>query len=373
MKINRKHLLAAIKAAGVASDGERGATAELKCVELSPLGSNRDGLQLRTTTLTADARIPIAGEGDSGLARPALVNFADFAAAVTNLPGDELDFYFGEDVVLTCGVVKFKIPVVDAPMPKMVSPDPDKLTRIEMPTGEFVRMTGLVVHAAANSIADRSALRGICLDAEDGNIVATACDGRRLATAKQANAGVDGMKPIIVHADFVRKFRAAFGSLDAPLTLTTDGRVAQFTVGDFATLTTRLVDEVYPNWRQLRVNPPHRVQFSPHDLSREVKRVKCVCGGDSNRKMKLDIRDGAFHLRSIGERGSCGVAEVDAVAVDGTNECDIEFYVNPDLLCDALDALNEDDATFGYSDHVSAFEIRSDGEGFTAIVMPLRA
>ena len=45
--------------------------------------------------------------------------------------------------------------------------------------------------------------------------------------------------------------------------------------------------------------------------------------------------------------------------------------MNPDIVLDALDAIDADEATLGYDGYGKPFTIRSEKDGYEGILMPL--
>ncbi len=361
MKIDRDELLAALKAVGISAEA-RGVVEATKCVELSAL---KDGLGLRATNVHSETRTSVGCEPPA-LEAPVLLNHARLSTLVGGMPCGEVEVAFGADVTLAGGTTRFAMRRTEGELPAMVTTKP--MASVIVPAATLARMIGAVERAAGGPDSSRAVLKSVALDSEDGRLAATAADGRRIASVRSGAFAPEC--EILLPSAFARSLRGILAAnADAQVTVTADRDTAAFAVGDYLLVRTRLVEGAYVGWRQLRRRTEYAATFATRELADAIRRARLVCDTDGMRRIDLEIGGGRIALTASGWDGAG--RSVDEVAAKTDAEAIELISANPDIVLDALDALDADEATLGYDGYGKPFTIRSEADGYEGILIPL--
>lgn len=361
MKIDRDELLAALKAVGISAEA-RGVVEATKCVELSAL---KDGLGLRATNVHSETRTSVGCEPPA-LEAPVLLNHARLSMLVGGMPRGEIEVGFGADVTLVGGTTRFAMRRTEGELPAMAATKP--MANITVPAATLARMIGAVERAVDGPNSARAVLKAVALDSEDERLVATAADGRRIASVRSGAFAPEC--EILLPSSFARSLRDILAANeDRTVTVTADRDTAAFEVGDYLSARTRLVEGAYVKWRQLRRKTEHEATFATRELAEAIRRVRLVCDADGMRRLDLEIGGGRIALSADGRGGA--ERSVGEVAAKTDAEGTELISVNPDIVLDALDAIDADEATLGYDGYGKPFTIRSEKDGYEGILMPL--
>ena len=207
---------------------------------------------------------------------------------------------------------------------------------------------------AMSSEETRYYLNGIYLEPK----AATATDGHRLGTM---GADLPDFTPVIVPrklVSLVPKGSVKVSVSRQKIRLETDA----------LTLTSKLIDGTYPDYR--RIMPTQNDKFVKVDrdaLMKAADRVSTV-SSERGRAVKLSIAPGSISLAVRG--GDNGTAE-DEVEADYSGE-PIEIGFNAAYLKELLGVLPAGEVTIALADSGSPTLIKGKTEGLTLVLMPMR-
>jgi len=331
----------------------------------------RDGrLACRATDLEVTAEVGV----DARIAEPgtALVAARLLAQLVARLPdGDVTIADDGDRVRIESGRARFRvrrIPAEDFPNPPALTAD---AIEGSVKASAFSRLVTQVAKAAASGEDARAVLTGVNLEAADGRLTAAATDTYRLAARSVAfERAVEGAAIVPARA-LAEVERAIASGAGGDVTVVLDAGQAQFRVGD-RTLTTRLVEGPFPNYRSLLPDASEVVVTVDRvALTEALQRAAVVASAATNTPVQLSFSEGGLEL-AVQNSEAGDVSEQLAAEVEGGP---IEIAFNPRYLQDGLEACGTDAVRFELRDGLRAAVLRPAGEDvddLTYLLMPMR-
>ncbi|MCW1412155.1 DNA polymerase III subunit beta [Rhizobium sp. 1AS11] len=356
-----------------------------------------DGLGSRMTIgrygidLNLEATLAAEGTGSTSLPAKTLLAF------VSNADGDTISFEkrSGDDAVtVKCGRYNASLyPLDPTDAPRL--PVPMVFARgFPMPEGVLSRLLGMTVPFMSTE-ETRYYLNGVCFELEENLVRAIATDGHRLGTSEaklpapsleawdmrpivpisavSALAGIIGKAQCIArfHGEFVPGKEFVDERLQQKKTADEWKRqVAQFSSDDW-TITTRLIDGNFPDWRRVVPKSQPTNAFASINVA-DIRRFSAMLGGGKEfRAVKLAPKDEAtVQLSTSG--GSEGKMTGEARAeIGGTFE---PIGVNAKYLAAIAKALGSDWIDVEIEGPSSPFTMRAKDSpaGDFAILMPMR-
>ncbi|MDY8108284.1 DNA polymerase III subunit beta [Fulvimarina sp. 2208YS6-2-32] len=291
---------------------------------------------------------------------------ANLATTLKRQIGDVVTVSVGErEAVIKCGRSKVKMPT----LPAHDFPD----IRKEAVGGSAMRMTGpeldRMISACAFAMSkdqSRFQLRGVFWTAEGDKLTAVGTDGSKLATISMPMPEGTHDVPASILPDTLVLALAPFTKAQVVDVTIGDG-FAEF-VADGFSLTSRLVDASYPDFR--RVIPAEgsfKVRTDREALIASIRRVETFAGGGEREIALVFTPD---NLRLVAASSSTGEAE-DEIEVDGNASLTIGF--KSEVLVSSLSSLDCTEIEIALNDQ-SAPAVLFDPEDDSrlVVVMPYR-
>lgn len=285
---------------------------------------------------------------------------------------------FGEDVLLEIdpnhhmsiqgGNSKFKLlglPTEGFPIPVSVS----IIRSFAIAQNEFSRMINLISYSVKlEDDGNRKALMGILISTLDNNAVCAATDGKRLALCEK---GIDNFEGIdgdaVIPLKSALEIKSLLSNKAGLLKVEIAANLVNFIMDDGTTMTTKVIDEVYPNYRQ--VIPPtfsKQITINRNICASVLSRVSLVVTEKSN-FIKVTFADNKLEMSAasteIGES-----SDFMDIEYDGT---EVAISINPTYLRDPIQRMDSDTMTLKMNDGYSPIAISND-DGFLYVVMPMR-
>lgn len=358
--VNRESLVKALQKVGNAI-GNRSTLPVLGNVLLEA-----DANVLKLTTTDLDIRISTTVEAEIEVAGKTTVPVKKFAGLVNKFTDDVLYFDCNDrhHSELVCGNSKFKLlGLAPDDFPGMVEFTP--VRRLTYKESDMRRICSQLSYAV--SLDDsRKVLHGILCSSAEGQVAFVATDGKRLALVEkmpESFEGTEGESIIPLRAANEIK-RLVDG--DQIITIEIGDKQAAF-ITESLVLTTKLIEGIYPNYRQVipkefncQVNVPTATFLSKIELVAQVL-------ADSNGFIKVTFADNQLKLQAASAEIGEGVAIVD---IEYTNE-PVEVSFNPSFLIEPLRTSATDMVVINLNDAFSPVEMDS-SNGFLYIIMPMR-
>ena len=326
--------------------------------------ASKRGLQLATTDLEVsvsgyiEAEVKEAG----GTTLPARRLFS----IIRELPVDEIEVSVDEKNIaqIRCGPSNFKINgLSDNDFPQLPTfADAKEFKFQQRVLKECLRKTSYAI----STDEMRFVLNGILCSFKENKLTMVATDGRRLAMAEQELEFPQSNDcDIIIPTKAVNEIQRLLGD-EGEVVL----RVGAGQIGlemDTYTLTSKLIEGNYPNYRQVIPNDTkERIALEREPLLRTVARVSLLLVDKSN---SIKLRFTRDNLKVEANAPDVGEAHEDMpISYKGA---DITIAFNPEFLMAPLRNLLADEVHLHLIDEISPGVIRS-GANFLYVLMPMR-
>jgi DNA polymerase-3 subunit beta len=321
------------------------------------------GLSLVTTDLevTTEVGVPVEVREEGTALVPARL----VADMVKSLAPDAVDFETdGSQARVLCRSFEGTLRCLSAEdFPAFREPDGVRVTAAAEPFAEGVSQ---VVRAASKDEA-RPVLTGVLLEANREGLTMVATDSYRLAVRELSATGGGEATALVPERAISEAGRAAAGEEKGEVELILGEAQAAFRVGTLR-LTSRLIDEQFPNYRQLLPEAGgNRLTAARQDLLEAVRRVGLLARESSPVRLELN----ALGIRLTSSSPDLGGA-VEAVEATYEGE-DLTAAFNPNYLADGLAGVVGERVEVEFRDGLKPAVLRGRGGGeFTYLVMPVR-
>lgn len=319
-------------------------------------------LVLTTTDLEVSARLEV--EVSVGEAGVALVPARLLGDMVKSLPDATVEFEADQTQArIRCaafeGTVRL-LPAEDFPAWQ----DPSG-TRVTVTGGAFAAAVHQVGRAASRDEA-RPTLTGVLVEVNREGLTLVATDSYRLAVRELSATAGGEAQAIVPERAMSEAGRAAAAEDKGEIELFMDQSQIAVRAGKL-TLTSRLIEGQFPNYRQLLPDGyENRLVVGRQLLLDAVKRVGLLAR--ENTPVRIEFN--ALGVRLTSSSPDLGGA-VEAVEAKYEGE-DLTVAFNPGYLADGLQVASGDNVTLEIRDGLKPGVVRGDGQEFTYLVMPVR-
>lgn len=310
--------------------------------------------------------LPVSSSEDGVVTVPAKL-LAEF---VSNLPKGETIEISSNDTKVTIKAGKYSSTINGAladDFPELPEINEDSAVIYKIGIDEFKHSVGQVTIASSNDLT-RPALTGVYFNTPNNTLAIAATDGYRLAEKILINK-VESEVRAIIPATSLQEVLRSIGDDVEEVEISFNEDLVRFRFGEIEIIS-KLIDASFPDYQKL-IPKDNTVNLT---LNRE----------ELTRVTKL----AALFARSVGGSITCEAKEPNTFSVKsianefGENDSDIETEVdktgkvnlNSRFLLDALNALEEKDIDFSFSDHVKPIVLKNKkSNNYTHIIMPLNS
>lgn len=311
--------------------------------------------------LTISASLQVNGEQDGEAVIPAklvtdIVRSLEPGAVSIEADGDEAD--------IAAGRSQFTVHLYPA----------DEFPQLPVPGGDPVSIDSAAlvdglrqVVPAASSDDSRPILTGVLLAAEADGLRLVATDSYRLAVRDLPGTSVlEEGQHVLIPSRALNELTRVLTTSDE-VTLVLGEHDAQFTVGS-VTLTTRLIEGEFPNYRGLiPSSQPNRLLVSRAALVDAVRRVRLLAREATPVRLTL----GSDSLELLALTQDIGKASESVDAKYEGSEMTVAF--NPEYLLDGLEVTPGDEVSLETVDALKPALLRStESSDFLYLLMPVR-
>jgi DNA polymerase III subunit beta len=327
-----------------------------------------DGAELQATDMELGLRVPLdVAEVSSGsVVLPGRL----LLDVVRSLPKDDLSLEYRssqQDVEVVSGPARFHLrtlPTED--FPKLPSP-PDE-TALSVPASAFVETIARVARSASSD-ETRPHLTGVLVSARERELRMVATDSYRLSVKETTlEQALDGALEANVPARTLQELARVAASAGAQaITVAALENQVVFSV-DGVTLSSRLVEGRFPNYRQLLPESyEHELRLNRAELLEVVRRIGLLA--QKNAPLRLRFSEGALEVSA--QTPDVGEAS-ESLPVPFAGE-PLEIGFNPEFFRDGLESAESDDLVLKLISPLRPGLIESgDDGGFIYLVMPIR-
>ncbi|MBR2344405.1 MAG: DNA polymerase III subunit beta [Lentisphaeria bacterium] len=326
--------------------------------------AEENALELSTTDLelrlVTRVEAEVAETGATTLpARKLASLIGSFSAANVDFDVDEKDF-----ARITCGTAKFTLHGLSAAdFPEAIAFD--TVREVKIKESVFKRMIGSISYAVSADDS-RKVLTGILLNLRETAMTLVATDGKRMAMQENtpdAISGGDGdsIVPLKAMSEIRRLLEG-----DETMTIELGDKLCRFTTGNI-TLTSKLIEGAYPNYRQVVPSKFQReIELPVQTLLAKIETVALMLS-EANSYIILHFGDNQLQLQA----SSAEVGEGSDLIETACEGEPFEVSFNPVYLADPLRNTDADMVRFKLNDPLSPVAIEA-GEGFIYVIMPIR-
>lgn len=359
-RCERDVLAEALITAGRAAETKVGAFPALTGVKLDVT----DSMATVTGTdleLTISLEIEVAAETAGSVVAPARL----MADIVRNLPPGSVQVALHDDELrISAGRSQFAVRTLSvADFPTLQIEPGDAVTIAGGAIAEALRQ---VVRAASGD-ESRIQLTGVLIAAEDRGLTMVATDSYRLAVRDlPASSILDAGQRVLVPSRALAELQRILGN-DDELRFRLGRNDVTFEVGS-ARLTTRLIENEYPNYANLvPANNTNLLTVNREEFLEALRRVK-VLARDTN-PVRLDCEPSTLTMSVVAQ--DYGTAsEVLDCRYEG-NEMSIAF--NPDYLLQGIEAIDAEEITLSSRESTTPAVLRGAGDDeYLYLLMPVR-
>ena len=328
------------------------------------LQAENGSLILTTTDLDISVRCKaeavVEEEGATTLPIRRLVSIVrELSETAISVEVDENDV-----ATLQCGASYFKIvglPPRDFPP----VPVPESSISYQLDGGVFREMLRKTFYAVSMD-ETRRILTGVLLSFKDGKLTTVATDGRRLALVEhEVEFPPETEKDMVLPCKTVSELQRLLED-DTELRIFSEKTQAIFVHGN-TTLSTKLIDGTYPNYRQVIPSAfDERVTLAREDLLTALKRVSVVTTDKSNATV---LTFGNNQLTIHTQTPEIGEARETIPVKYAGKEITVSF--NPEYIMDPLRNIDTDEIYIELSNGHSPAMIKCELP-FLYVLMPLR-
>lgn len=310
--------------------------------------------------------LPVSSSEDGVITVPAKL-LAEF---ISTLPKGEIIELSSKDTKLTISAGKYSSIINGAiadDFPEIPEINEKDAVVYKISTDEFKNSLNQVLIASSNDLT-RPALTGVYFNTYDNTLAIAATDGYRLAEKKLIEK-VESEVKSIVPASSLQEVLRSLNEDAEEIEIAFNDDLVRFRFGEIEIIS-KLIDASFPDYQKL----------IPKDNNISV---------DLNREELVRITKlAALFSRSVGGSIVCETKTPDTFSVKsianefGENDSKIETKTNKEgkinlnsrFLLDALNALEEKEITFSFSDHIAPILLKNKkGTNYTHIIMPLNS
>lgn len=310
--------------------------------------------------------LPVSNSEDGEITVPAKL-LAEF---VSNLPKGETIEISSKDTKITISAGKYSSTINGVPaddFPELPEIDEKQAVTYKIGTDEFKASIGQVIIASSNDLT-RPALTGVYFNTDNNYLAIAATDGYRLAEKILINKIESEVKAIVPSNSLQEVIRSLTDDIEE-VEITFNEDLVRFRLGEVEIIS-KLIDASFPDYQKL----------IPKDCN-----IKAILNREElTRVTKL----AALFSRSVGGSIICetktpNLFSVKSIANEfGENDSNIETKVekagkinlNSRFLLDALNALEEPEINFLFSDRVAPILLKNKkSDKYTHIIMPLNS
>jgi DNA polymerase III subunit beta len=324
--------------------------------------------QLLATDMEVGLRVPLEAE----VQRPgvAVLPARLLLDVARSLPAERLTMELRaaeQDVELICGATTFHLRTLRAEdFPTLPAPAPD--TRVELPAEAFVQTIGRVARSASRD-ETRPVLTGILISASGQELRMVATDSYRLSVKQTALAApLAGSLEANVPARALQELgRIAQQTPTETLAVSVGQNQVIFELGD-VTLSSRLIDGQFPNYRQLLPESvDHELRLSSAEVTDVVRRISLLA--QKNAPLRLSFSEGTLAVSA--QTPDVGEAS-ESIPVPFHGE-PFEIGFNPEFLRDGLESVETEELVLKLISPLRPGLIESPDSGdFVYLIMPIR-
>lgn len=310
--------------------------------------------------------LPVSSSEDGVITVPAKL-LAEF---ISNLPKGEVIEVSAKDTKLTISAGKYSSTINGAladDFPEIPEINEDKAVIYKLSIDEFKSSMTKVLIASSNDLT-RPALTGIYFNTYDNKLAIAATDGYRLAE-KQLIDKVESEVKAIVPSSSIQEVLRSLNDDAEEIEITFNDDLVRFRFGEIEVIS-KLIDASFPDYQRL-IPKDNNIEavLKRDELIRVTKLAALFSRSVGGSIVCETIKPDGFLVKSIANEFGENDSKLETkVEVDG------KVNLNSRFVLDALNALDEEEIIFKFSDHIAPVLLKNKKDNkYTHIVMPLNS
>ena len=329
-----------------------------------------DNKKVSLTTTNLDMAVvdylPVSSSKDGVITVPAKL-LAEF---VSNLPKGENIKITSKDTKVSIIAGKYTSNIngtLADDFPELPEINEKQAVVFKMGIDEFKNSLNQVVIASSNDLT-RPALTGVYFNTYNKTLAVAATDGYRLAEKKIIN-GVESEVAAIVPANTIQEVMRSISEDMEEIEISFTEDLVRFRLGEVEIIS-KLIDASFPDYTKLIPKDNNiEVVLSRDELVRVTKLAALFARGVGGSIVCETKKDNKFLVKSVANEFGENDSEIETkVEVEG------KVTLNSRFLLDALNALEESEICFRFSDRIAPIVLENKkNKNYTHIVMPLNS
>lgn len=310
--------------------------------------------------------LPVSSSEDGVVTVPAKL-LAEF---VSNLPKGETIEISSKDTKVTISSGKYSSTINGAladDFPEL--PEIDEKTAVVYKIGvdEFKNSVGQVTIASSNDLT-RPALTGVFFNTNNHTLAIASTDGYRLAEKKLIDK-VENEVAAIVPASSLQEVLRSINDEMEEVEISFNEDLVRFRLGEIEIIS-KLIDASFPDYQRLIPKDNNiKVSLNREELIRVTKLAALFARSVGGSIICETKTPNIFSVKSIANEFGENDSEIDT-KVDLAGKVNL----NSRFLIDALNALEEKEIEFAFSDHIAPIVLKNKkNNNYTHIIMPLNS
>lgn len=310
--------------------------------------------------------LPVSSSEDGVVTVPAKL-LAEF---VSNLPKGEIIEISSKDSKVTISAGKYSSTingVVADDFPELPEINEKTAVTYKISTEEFKNSVGQVIIASSNDLT-RPALTGVYFNTNDNILAIASTDGYRLAEKKLINEVKSEVKAIVPANSLQEVLRSINEDMEE-VEISFSEDLVRFRLGEVEIIS-KLIDASFPDYQKLIPKDNNiKVILNREELTRVTKLAALFARSVGGSIICETKKPNTFSVKSIANEFGENNSEIETkVGVEG------KVNLNSRFLIDVLNALEEKELEFSFSDHLSPIVIKNKkADNYTHIIMPLNS
>ncbi len=310
--------------------------------------------------------LPVSSSEDGVITVPAKL-IAEF---INNLPKGETIEFSAKDTKLTISAGKYSSVINGAladDFPEIPEINEKNAVIYKITTDEFKNSLNQVLIASSNDLT-RPALTGVFFNTNDNTLAIAATDGYRLAEKKLIEKVESEVKAIVPASSLQEVLRSISDDAEE-IEIAFNEDLVRFRFGEIEVIS-KLIDASFPDYQKLIPKDNNiSVKLNREELTRITKLAALFSrsvGGSIVCETKAPDK---FSVKSIANEFGENDSELET-----TVEKEGKINLNSRFLLDALNALEEKEIIFNFSDHIAPILLTNKKDSkYTHIIMPLNS
>ncbi|MBR2543025.1 DNA polymerase III subunit beta [Candidatus Saccharibacteria bacterium] len=310
--------------------------------------------------------LPVSSSEDGVITVPAKL-LAEF---ISNLPKGETIEISTKDTKLTVSTKKYSSTIngtIADDFPEIPELNEKNAVIYKLNIDDFKSSMAKVLVASSNDLS-RPALTGVYFNTYDSKLAISATDGYRLAEKLLINKVESEVKAIVPSSSIQEVLRSINDDAEE-IEIAFNEDLVRFRFGEIEIIS-KLIDASFPDYQKLiPKNNNINAVINREELIRITKLAALFSKSIGGSIVCETIKPDSFLVKSIANE----FGENDS-RLDTTVNISGKINLNSRFVLDALNALDEDEITFNFSDHIAPVLLQNKKDKtYTHIIMPLNS